>query len=209
MPLIRKFANDKPAAGVCAHVDNASLLLGGDSDQRWAAARALADLPEGGKALAAALANEQDPRVREAILTGLIRHPGDASVAAILPLIRSDDASVRTGALDALRAMPEALASRLGAVLTDPDPDVRLLACDLLRVLPATEASRTLCAFLDRETEPNVCAAALDALTEVGAPETRPFLEQCAERFAAVPFLRFAVKAALDRIGAPSPEPRG
>jgi len=209
MPLIRKGANDKSAADVGAQGDNASLLLGGDRDQRWAAARTLADYPDGGKALAAALPNEQDPRVREAILTGLIRHPGDASVTAILPLIGSDDASVRTGALDALRAMPEALAARLGEVLADPDPDVRLLVCDLVRVLPSTEASRTLSDLLDRETELNVCAAALDALAEVGGLEARPALERCAERFAAEPFLRFAVRAALDRIGAPSPEPRG
>jgi HEAT repeat protein len=209
MPLIRKGPNDASAADVGAPADDASLLVGGDRDQRWAAARRLADRPEGGKALAAALPNEQDARVRERILTGLIRHPGDASVTAILPLIRSDDAGVRTGALDALRAMPDALASRLDEVLADPDPDVRLLVCDLVRVLPSAEASRTLCALLDRETEPNVCAAALDALAEVGGPEARPSLERCAERFAAEPFLRFAVRAALDRIGAPSPEPRG
>jgi HEAT repeat protein len=209
MPLIRKGPNDKPAADFGAPVNNASLLLGGDRDQRWAAARALAGQAEGGKALAAALPNEPDPRVREAILTGLIRHPGDASVVAILPLIRSDDASVRTGALDSLRAMPEALAARLSEVLADPDPDVRLLVCDLVRVLPSNEASRTLCALLDQETEPNVCAAALDALAEVGGPEARPSLERCAARFADEPFLRFAVRAALDRIGAPSPEQRG
>jgi hypothetical protein len=208
VPLIRKDTNVQAAASASASSDAGSLLVTGDRDQRWSAARALAERSDGGAALAAALPNEQDARVREAILTGLIRHAGAASVEAILPLIRSDDASVRTGALDALRAMPTALALRLGDVLADADPDVRLLVCDLARVLPPAHASRTLCDLLDRETEANVCAAAIDALAEVGMPEARATLERCAQRFAAEPFLSFAIKAALERIGASAPEPR-
>jgi hypothetical protein len=208
MPLIRKDTAAKADASVTA-TDAATLLTTGDSNERWSAARVLADQADGGEALAAALATEGDARVREAILTGLLRHPGEASVAAILPLVRSDEAGVRTGALDALRAMPTALAARLGDVLADPDVDVRILACDLARALPAAEATRMLCALLDRETEANVCTAAIDALTEVGGPEARTSLERCAARFAAEPFLTFAVKAALDRIGAASTDPRG
>jgi hypothetical protein len=207
MPLIRRDACWSPGGGAASQA--AVLLLTGDREQRWSAARTLADQPNGGEALAAALPDEQDPRVREAILTGLVRHPGDASVSAVLALIRSDEASVRTGALDCLRAMPAALAPRLDEILADPDPDVRLLACDLARGLPAAEASRSLCDLLERDTEANVCAAAIDALAEVGGPEARPSLERCAERFAAEPFLRFAVTAALNRIGASSPGPRG
>lgn len=208
MPLVRK---DGPGQTppTTAPAAPAAMLVGGDPGERWSAARALADLPDGGPVLAAALANEADPRVRDAILTGLVRHRGDASVTAILPLLRSDDASVRTGALDSLRAMPEALAPRLAVVLTDPDPDVRLLVCDLARVLPPADASRTLCDLLDGEDEANVCAAAIDALAEVGGPEAAPSLERCAARFADEPFLRFAVKAALDRIGASPPASRG
>lgn len=208
MPLVRKNGSRKPPAQD-GPPNQAALLVSGGHGERWSAARALADLPDGGVVLAAALANETDPRVREAILTGLVRHPGDASVTAILPLLRSDDASVRTGALDSLRAMPDALAPRLGAVLTDPDPDVRLLVCDLARVLPPADASRALCDLLDGEDQANVCAAAIDALAEVGGPEAAPALERCAARFAAEPFLRFAARAALDRIGVSPPAPRG
>lgn len=205
MPLIRKELGVNAAIAV----DGAGRLQSGDRDERWSAARALADSPEGGVALAAALATETDAHVREAILTGLIRHPGDASVTAILPLVRSDDARLRTGALDALRAMPAALASRLPELLSDLDADVRLLVCDLARVLPPAEANRLLCDLLDREIEANVCAAAVDALAEVGGLDARPALERCAARFPDQPFLRFAVKAALDRIGASPPKPRG
>ena len=208
MPLVRKDGSGKtPAQGASA--DYVALLVSGDQAERWSAARALADLQDGGIVLAAALATEVDSGVREVILTGLVRHPGDASVTAILPLLRSDNASVRTGALDSLRAMPETLASRLSEALADPDPDVRLLVCDLARVLPPADASRTLCDLLDGEDEANVCTAAIDALAEVGGPEAAPALERCAARLADEPFLRFAVKAALDRIGVSPSAPRG
>ena len=61
--------------------------------------------------LAAALSRESDPRVREAIFTGLARIATAESAAAVLPYLRSDDAGLRTAALDALRAMPQAAAA--------------------------------------------------------------------------------------------------
>jgi hypothetical protein len=50
------------------------------------------------------------------------------------------------------------------------------------------------------EQHPNVCAAAVDVLTEVGTLEALPVLEKCAARFAATPFLPFAISAAIARI---------
>ena len=44
------------------------------------------------------------------------------------------------------------------------------------------------------------CAAAIDVLTEVGTPEALPALEKCAVRFAATPFLPFAISMAITRI---------
>ena len=76
-------------------------------------------------------------------------------------LIRSDEAAVRTAALDALRVMPQALATHLSALLRDPDADVRLLACDLARELPQPLATRLLCDLLATEQEVNVCGAAV------------------------------------------------
>ena len=46
--------------------------------------------------------------MREAIFTGLARIATAESAAAVVPYLRSDDASLRTGAIDALRAMPKA-----------------------------------------------------------------------------------------------------
>lgn len=197
MPLIRRAAG---ASSPAESDDALNALRSGTDDQRWAAARALSGRPEAVSALGAALRTEPDARVREAILTGLVRIGTPESAAAILPLIRCDDASRRTGAVDALRLMPGVLAGRLGDLLNDPDADVRVLACDLARALPAQEATGLLCDLLAREREANVCGAAVDVLVECAGPEALAALAACAERFSDVPFLIFSLKIANDRI---------
>lgn len=197
MPLIRK--PSAPAAPATAPAN----LGEGTSEQRWAAVRAAAGRPDGVALLAAALPNESDPRVREAIFTGLARIATPESAAAVVACLRSDDANVRTGAIDALRAMPRACRPHLSDLLADPDPDVRLLSCELVRGLPDEDANRLLCELLERETEKNVCAAAVEVLTEIGRPEALPSLARCASRFDGDPFIAFSVKVATERILAP------
>jgi HEAT repeat protein len=177
-------------------------LVSTSTDERWAAARTAAELPEATAALAAALPRETDSRVREAMFTSLVRIGTRDSLATVLPLLRSNDSALRTGALDALRSAPIAAHELLSGLLGDPDTDVRILSCELARNLPSEEASRTLCALLARESEVNVCAAAVEVLAEVGDPTALPTLMQCAQRFAQVPFLAFAIKLAMDRITA-------
>ncbi len=126
MPLIRK--NAEPAAPVAPpDLETERLALRqGDAQERWRAARALLSMPGGATVAGAALAGESDVRVREVIFTGLARSPTVEGVEILLALLRSDDVGLRTGALDAMRAMPELTAVRLPALLSDPDPDVRL-----------------------------------------------------------------------------------
>jgi HEAT repeat protein len=184
-------------------------LTGGSSEERWAAARAVRELPGAAESLGQALRNEDDQRVREAIFTSLARLRTTASVQAVLPHLLSDDANLRAGALDALRAMPEATAPHLPSLLRDADPDVRLLACDLARGVPTTEANRLLCDLLYTEREPNVCAAAVDVLAEIGGAAALPVMARCAERFPDDPFLSFSIRIAAERIGLESSEPHG
>jgi HEAT repeat protein len=171
-------------------------------EERWAAARAAAGLPDAAAALAAGLPQESDSRVREAMFTSLARIGTRDSIAGMLPLLRSDDAALRTGALDALRSSVIATHELLPHLLNDPDVDVRILSCELARSLPSEKATRSLCALLARETEINVCAAAIEVLAEVGNHTALPILAQCAQRFSQVPFLTFAIKLATDRIAA-------
>jgi HEAT repeat protein len=201
MPLVRKPTKTTPAPSTDA-ADVLKALTSANSDERLTAARAAATVSGGIEALATALRIESDARVREAIFTSLARIGSSESVSAIVPLVRSDDASVRTGALDALRVMASAARVHLQTLLIDPDADVRLLSCEIARGLPSEEASQILSDLLTRESEINVCAAAVEVLAEVGTAHALPCLLRCEERFRDTPFLAFAVKIAKDRIAA-------
>lgn len=206
MPLVRKTGHHDSPAGQPRAEDVFAALTGGTGEERWTAARQAAELPGGVEALGRALPDEKDGRVREAIFTGLARVGTPESARAVIPHLGSDDASMRTGALDALRAMPTAASSLLPALLADRDPDVRLLACDLARGLPAAEATQFLSTLIEAEREANVCAAAVDVLADVGGAEALPALARCAERFCDVPFLAFSIRVTAERIGTHPPE---
>jgi len=168
-----------------------------DPERRWSAARRLGERPGAAAALAAALPGEADPRILEAIFTSLIRLGGDESASFLLPLLRSDDAALRGGAIEALQAMPAALATQIEGLLQDPDSDVRIFAVELTRKMPAEQATALLCRMLDGEEHPNVCAAAVDVLAEIGSAEAVPFLERCRARFDRDSFLAYAISQAL------------
>jgi HEAT repeat protein len=203
MPLIRKTPEQaakplEPAADLA--VGLAVGLADASPDARWAAARAAAERPEAVAALAQALARENDARVREAIFTAFARIATSESAVAVLPYVRSDDASLRTGALDALRAMPAVTEQHLPQLFADPDSDVRLLACDLARVMTGAEVPKLLCGLLGADPQANVCAAAVEVLAEIGNADAVPSLARCAARFPDDPFLGFAVAAATERL---------
>ena len=202
MPLIRKPPSEAlsttPAAPDAAVVFAA--LARGTDDERWSAARAAADLPDSVPALADALRRERSPVVREAIFSALAHIATTQSVEAVLPFLRSDDASVRTEATDALLAMKDVVWPYVSPLLRDPDANVRILACGLVRDMPGEVAVRLCCGLLDSEPEPNVCAAAIDVLAEVGESSAVPALERCAQRFSDTPFLTFSIQLAIDRV---------
>jgi HEAT repeat protein len=183
-------------------------LAHGNDDERFSAARAAAEIPESVDALRAALARETNAAVREALFSALVRIGSPASVEAVLPYLRSDDALLRTEATDALAAMKEAATDSIAALLRDADPDVRILACTLVRNLPSEIAAPLCCELLDAEQHQNVCAAAVEALAELGHAPALPALSRCAERFRGTPFLEFAIRIAIDRIRSQAPNSR-
>ena len=202
MPLVKKSAS-QPSGVLPAADDHAGLLKklsSPEPDARWNAARALGNDPKDVPALAAALAIEPMPRVREAIMTALIRIGDESSAAALLPYLRSPDAARRGAAIEALQSLPGATAPFMLALLRDNDSDVRILAIELVRGMPPAEATRLLCSVLEQERHPNVCASAVDALAELGTAEALPALQTCAQRFAETPFLPFAISVAIARI---------
>ena len=199
MPLVRK-----PSSPTEPALDDhrfSEMLLGGALEDRWTAARNAPAVPNALPLLSEALSKERAPRVREAILTALARIGSPESAAVTLPYLRSDDAAQRTAVLDALRAMPAAAATHLPSLLSDADADVRLLACEIACGLPTEDASRLLGDMMDRELNPNVCAAAIEVLAETGDATSLPVLARCSDRFPDDPFLKFAINVARDRIG--------
>jgi HEAT repeat protein len=203
MPLIKNKLDNSVSEGIAAKAPD---LASASLDERFAAARACGDIPASVPALAQALAREKEPLVREAIFTALARIGSQASVEAVLPHLRSEDANIRTGALDALRAMPRTVEPLLPLLLSDPDADVRILACDLVRNMSGDEAPQRLHTLLETEGEPNVCASAVEVLAEIGDAKALPALTQCAARFPDDPFLGFAIEVAVERLRAQNRE---
>jgi HEAT repeat protein len=171
-----------------------------DAASRRLAARTLAATQDNVPLLCAHLARERSLSVRSIILTGLIGQKSPAVVDGLLPLLRSEDANLRNGAIEALQQMPDEVAPRIEAVLADPDSDVRIFAVNVLATLAHPMVPEWLRRVVSVDPHVNVCAAALDALAEVGEPDAIPALEALDERFADVAFIKFAVDAAIRRI---------
>jgi hypothetical protein len=167
---------------------------------RRQAARTLASMPEAIGLLCKHLQTEMSASVRSIIFTGLITHSSSVAVEGLLPYLGSEDVSLRNGAIEALQKMPLVVAPYMDQVLADPDSDVRILAVNVLGLLNHPDAPARLLRVVEEDSHVNVCAAALDALIEVGELEAIPVLERLAQRFADVAFIQFAVAAAIRRI---------
>jgi HEAT repeat protein len=200
MPLVKRDAPPTVQGSDESPASTIANLTSPDAEIRWRAARTFSGRREAAPALAAALGTEQTPRVREAIMTALLRVGDEASIRALLPYLRSPDAALRAAAIETLQALPEATSPFLEPLLADGDSDIRILATELARNMPAPDATRVLCRLLEREPHPNVCAAAIEVLAEVGTRDAIPMLQSCAERFCNVPFLTFAASTAIARI---------
>ena len=177
-------------------------LRAGDVEQRRWAARDLAAHPQAASALGEQLLRETDASVREAMLTSLTSQTSEAAAGALLPLLRSEDAQLRNGAIEALAGMPEAVGPRIAGLLRDADVDVRIFTVNLLGELRHPQVLAWLLQVLAREPEVNVVAAAVEVLTEVGGPEHASALRAAQARFAGDDFIGFAVDMAVERIEA-------
>ena len=199
MPLV-KFSS----GGLDAKTETLTLrrdqLASNDVDERRRAARALSGDPQAASALAVRLACEAHPRVRDAIF-GSLTDIGGAQVAELVAsFIRSDDASLRGGAVEALKRLQNDAVDVLDALMNDPDTDVRILAIEVTRAWSSELAVPRLLRIFESEPHVNVCAAAVDVATELGTEELLGGLDRLRARFMDEPFLGFAVETACERI---------
>lgn len=181
----------------------AALLTDLEADQpsvRRAAVRGLADHPEAVTDLCDRLEVEASPSVRAVLFTTLIQLQSPDVAARLADLLRSDDVPLRNAAIEALQEMPEAVAPHFERLLADDDSDVRIFAVNILATLRHAMASEWLTDVIRNDAHVNVCAAAVDGLTEVGGPEALPDLQDLRHRFAGNAFMEFAIDAAMRRI---------
>ncbi len=104
-------------------------LAGRDADARRRAARALSRDPDAAPMLAARVAVELEPAVREALFDGIVGAGGMPAADLLAPLLRSPDAGLRGGAVEGLKQLMEAavpaIDALLGGAATTPGHRVR------------------------------------------------------------------------------------
>ena len=172
------------------------------SVRRWAA-RDLVIHPHAIPALCAHLPEEADRSVREVIFTTLGCLGGEDVAEGLVPLLRSEDANLRNGAIEVLSELPEEAAPHIEELLRDTDADVRIFTLNLLNDLKHPDVGRWLSQVLIHDPHVNVVAAALEVLAEVGTPQALPALKLARQRFADDVFIGFAAELAQQRIESP------
>ena len=186
------------------HLDDpVEALLSPEPVMRRSAARRLSAIQGSEAALLARLAEETDPGVREALLLSIMEIGSEPAARGLAELIRCEDAALRNAAIETLASMPREAAPLMDRLLADDDPDVRTLACNLLQMMAHPSAAEWLTLVVGRDQHPNVCAAAVDGLAEVGSPACIPALDSLARRFPDDPFLQFAIDAVRSRLRTP------
>jgi HEAT repeat protein len=167
--------------------------------RRWAA-RDLVNCPNAVAALVNQLKCESDLSVREVILTTLTRLGDATAVAGLVDCLRSEDAALRNEAIEAMKQLPDEMAPIMRGLLTDADPDVRIFSVNVLESLRHPEVECWLIDVINQDVQINVCATAVDLLSEVGTAAALEPLERLKARFADEPYIQFAADLALRRI---------
>jgi len=94
------------------------------------------------------------------------------------------------------------VAPMMQGLLTDPDPDVRIFSVNVLESLCHPDVEAWLIEVISTDAHINVCATAVDLLSEVGTQQSVVPLEQLKKRFVDAPYIQFAADLALRRIRA-------
>jgi HEAT repeat protein len=203
MPLIRTRTNSEDQAAEVVTLDLSFLrsdLESPDSDRRRNAVRLAARRGEA-ELLADHLAAESDPDIRETILTSLVRIGGSAAIRPLVQLLGTDQTSLRGALIETLQNMGDAIVPEIEKLLRDDNSDLRIYAVNTLLSLRSPRVPDIALKVIETDPHVNVCAAAVDVLMETGRPDMLDALNAVAVRFPDQPFLAFAVRAAIKRIG--------
>lgn len=175
-------------------------LTDSDEELRRMSAKELALYPQAAESLGQQLMVETNAGVCESILNSLGRIGTEESVRVLLPFLRSERAFLRNETIEVLKSLPQSVAPAMQELIQDPDPDVRIFAVNVLESLRHPKVLDWLIEVLENDLHINVCATALDLLSEVGDESCLPALEAATHRFPNEPYLQFAVNMAKHRI---------
>lgn len=136
--------------------------------------------------------------IQEAADLALRQIAGPATVQAVTPLLRSDDAPVRNLSMDILREIGAQDMSTLVSLLHDDDPDIRIFASDILGSTGATSAVAPLGDALLKDPEVNVRYQAAVSLGNLQHREAASYLNKA---LGDEEWIQFAVIEALSKVG--------
>lgn len=171
---------------------------------RRAAARELSGVAEVAAALVAAFSREPERSVREVIGTTLVSTADPSAPALLVPLLHSEDATLRNDARDLLLLLPGA-EQVAGTLVGHADDSVRMFATEVLVARVGKHAADTLAALLEEEDDINVCAHLAEKLAEIGGVRHIDAMQSVLERLGGDDFLAFVIKGATEAILERSP----
>jgi HEAT repeat protein len=169
------------------------------SARRWAV-RDLATQREAVSVLVERLDVENDSSVRTAILSALAHLGGSEAIAGVVNCLRSEDAALRNEAIEVLKEVPNEVEPIIDSLLVDVDSDVRIFTVNILESLKHKNVEKWLIRVVETDSHLNVCATALDLLSEVGTMQAVPAIKQLKARFADEPYICFSADFVLKRI---------
>ena len=139
--------------------------------------------------------------IQEAAEAALREIRGVATVQALAPLLRSEEAPIRNISMDVLRQIGVDDMPTLDKLLHDEDADIRIFAADILGSTGSALAVQPLCDALLKDSEVNVRYQAAMSLGNLGLPEAVPALNQAMQD---EEWVQFAVIEALTKLRAES-----
>ncbi len=135
--------------------------------------------------------------IQEAADHALRKIGGRATVLAVAPMLRSEDAPARNIAMDILREVGHEDFETLQDLVRDEDTDIRIFAADILGSTGDVRAVTALCKALLQDPEVNVRYQAAVSLGNLAHPEAARCLQRAMND---EEWVQFAVIEALTRI---------
>lgn len=121
------------------------------------------------------LLSDNNEGVQEAAADALVKIDGEEVIQRILPLLKSEAASLRNLVIEILQSLGEKSIDALLSLLKDEDHDVRKFACDMMGNIGSCRAVSHLLAGLN-DPNKNVASSAAEALGNIGDKKAVEFL---------------------------------